>query len=138
MSERDSLQAYASFPSDGEISQEEFERLLGHEVPENQPERRGEYTLNTPIGDLSDSLTGSRLILYLEKQAAERLQHDPDSTLAMVMSASIKGLPLRAIARLGGERINQEMMDGLLIMLNGRFFWGLLKALRARRDLDRS
>jgi beta-glucosidase len=138
ISERDSHPVYASFPADAEINQKDFELLLGHEVPENLPEKKGEYSFNTPIGDLSGSLAGSRLIHYLESQAAEMLQHDPDSTLAMVVGASIKGLPLRAIARLAGERINQKMMEGLLIMVNGRFIWGLFKVLIARRDLDRS
>jgi beta-glucosidase len=131
--ERDCLPVYANFPQDAKISQQEFELLLGFEVPENHPERKGEYTLNTPIGDLSDSLAGSRLIHYLETQAGEMLQDDPDSVLAMVMRASIKGLPLRSLARLAGERINQEMMESLLSMLNGRFFKGLIGILRARR-----
>lgn len=130
---RDSLSVYANFPADAEIDKKDFECLLGESIPENLPEQKGFYTINTPLGDLSESLAGSRLLNLLKKQVEELVQDDPDSPNTLMMRSMIPGLPLRAIAMMGGERVNHGMMEGLLAMINGRFIKGLITILRARQ-----
>ncbi len=43
------------------------------------------------------------------------------------------GLPFRHIARMTGGIIDMSMLDGILVMVNGRFWKGLAQTLRARR-----
>ena len=133
VAERDSLSVYANFPTDAEVSGEDFELLLGRSLPDNLPERKGYYTINTPVGDLDGSVAGSRLLNLLKKQVKDLVQDDPDSPNALMMRSMIQGMPLRAIAMMGGERVNRGMMEGLLAMINGRFIKGLIAILRARR-----
>jgi len=132
--ERDRIPSYLNFSSPAEISQEDFEFLLGSTLPENLPEKKGRYTVNTPLSDLGGSLAGSRLINLLEKQVGDMVRDEPDGPIALMMRASVKGLPLRAVAVMGGERISGGMVEGLLAMVNGRFIKGLIAILRARKD----
>jgi len=132
--ERDRIPSYLNFSSPAEISQEDFEFLLGSTLPENLPEKKGRYTINTPLSDLGGSLAGSRLINLLEKQVGDMVRDEPDGPIALMMRASVKGLPLRAVAVMGGERISGGMVEGLLAMVNGRFIKGLIAILRARKD----
>jgi beta-glucosidase len=74
IAERDSFPRYINFPEDAIVSKEDFEHLLGEPVPENRPERKGEYTLNTPIGDLGQSLAGRWLARYLQGQVEQMAQ----------------------------------------------------------------
>jgi beta-glucosidase len=136
--DRDHHPTYLKFPVDAKVNRADFESLLGSPLPANLPERKGEYTINTPVGDLSESLIGSQLINFLEKQVEDITKDDPDSPNALMIRASVKGLPLRAIAKMGGERVTPGMIEGLLAMVNGRFIKGLITILRARRNINRS
>jgi hypothetical protein len=135
LSESDAQPTYVNFPSDAGISQEDFELLLGRPVPENLPERKGKYTVNTPLGDLGGSLAGSRLIVFFEKQIEDLVKDDPESPNALMIRESVNGIPLRSIVMMGGGRVNRGMIDGLVAMVNGRFLLGLVKALRARKKI---
>jgi beta-glucosidase len=131
--ERDCLAAYRTFPADASVSTEDFERLLGGPVPENHGERKGEYTVNTPIGDLHQSLAGRWLARYLQAQVEKMAGNLSQSPNAVMLRSVIKVLPLRGLGLMAGGRLNPKVMDGLLTMVNGRFFAGLISVLRARR-----
>jgi len=122
---RDKLQAYVNFPANAQINQEDFEKLLGRAVPNNQMLKNETYTLNTPLGDMSGSFIGRQLTSMMEKQVAKMVKDDPDSATALMMHSMIRGMPLRAMMMMGGDNINREMLEGLLVMLNGRFFKGV-------------
>ena len=130
--ERDRLPTYLDFPADG-VSREDFELLIGEPLPGNLSEKKGEYTLNTPIGDLRGSLTGRWLAGYLNQQVEKMTGDLSQSPNAIMIRSIIGGLPLRGLAMFAGQRINPEMMDGLLTMVNGRFLLGLARVLLARR-----
>ena len=138
ISERDRSSAYRNFPADAVVSQKDFKFLMGKDVPENLAEQKGMYTLNTPAGDLSGSWAGRWFLRFLEKQIEELVKDDPDGPNALMMREVVKGLPLRSIALMGGERINPGMLDGLLDIVNGRFIKGLMIILQARMDKKHS
>ena len=131
--ERDRHPSYHDFPADAAVTQADFEFLIEGAVPENLAETKGTYTLNTPVGDLSGSWVGRWFFHFLEKQIDELVKDDPDGPNALMMREVVKGLPLRALALMGGERVNRGMLDGLLDIVNGRFFKGLIKVLRANQ-----
>ncbi len=133
VAERDKLSVYANFPADANISQENFEELLGRAVPGNQVLEKEIYTLNTPLGDMSGSFIGRQLLKMMEKQIANMVKDEPDSVTALMMRTMIKGIPLRAILMMGGDNLNREMLEGLLVMLNGRFVRGLLALVQGIR-----
>lgn len=134
VAEQDKLSVYVNFPADGKISQDAFEELLGREVPSNLARDTDTYTLNTPISDMSDSFIGRQLIKMMEKQIANIVKDEPDSATALMMRSMIRGIPLRAILMMGGDKLNREMVDGLLVMLNGNFLKGLFALIKAERN----
>ena len=134
VAERDKLSAYTNFPADAKISQNDFEKLLGRAVPSNQALEKGTYTLNTPLGDMSGSFIGRQLLKMMEKQIANMVKDDPDSATALMMRSMVNGIPLRAILMMGGDNLNREMLDGLLVMLNGNSTKGLIALLKAVRN----
>ena len=132
--ERDKLSAYVNFPADGNISQEDFKKLLGRTLPSNLAIEKETYTLNTPMSDMSGSFIGRQLLKVMEKQIANIVKDEPDSATALMMSSMIRGIPLRAILMMGGDKLTREMLDGLLVMLNGKNLKGLIALLRAVRN----
>ena len=52
-----------------------------------------------------------------------------------MLRSMVKEMPLRVMLMMGGDRLNRGMLEGLLLMINGKFFRGLFalgKALRGR------
>ncbi len=130
--ERDRHPTYLNFPADAGVSREDFAFLMEGSVPGNIAEKKGEYTLNTPIGDLRGSLTGRWLARYLRNQVEKMTGDLSQSPNAIMIRSVLVGLPLRGLAMFAGQGINPEIMDGLLTMVNGQFFKGLIRILRAR------
>ena len=135
LSDRDRHPAYAEFPPDAGISQADFETLLGGPVPENLPDLKGSYTVNTPVSELRASPLGRLLGFYLDIQLKEMIKEDPDSSAAQMTRAVVEGMPLRSLVMMGGGRVSRDMVDEILEALNGGFFKGLARILRLIRKI---
>jgi beta-glucosidase len=124
------LAAYYDFPKGEPVSQEAFEALLGHPVPQNVEPKKGEYTLNTPLGDLQGSFIG-RLMFKMMNGIARKMAGDHlDSPTGLLMEQMMVELPLRGVLAFGGERLSRAMIEGLLEMFNGRFFKGFWRIVK--------
>ncbi|MEN8172978.1 MAG: glycoside hydrolase family 3 C-terminal domain-containing protein [Chloroflexota bacterium] len=134
VSDLDKLPAYMDFPTDAKISLADFEKLLGRSVPSNTVSKKEVYTLNTPLGDMSSTLIGRQLGNMVKKQIENLVKDDPDSATALMMRSMVKGMPLRALLMMGGDGLNRDMLEGLLLMLNGKFFKGLGALVKATRQ----
>lgn len=128
------LSAYFEAAKAGEIRQETFEKLLGRKAPKNVPAKKGQYTLNTPIGEMQDSFIGRQLFKMVEKNMKSMLQGMEDTPMELLMTAMMKEMPMRTMLMMGGDGINRGMLEGLLTMMNGKFFKGLSHLLRSRRQ----
>lgn len=131
--DQDRQPAYFDFPPDADISREDFERLLGSRVPDNQLIKKGAYTVNTPLSEMRGSLAGRLLMGYLNRQVDKVVQDDRHSPHALMVRSVVKEMPLRSLALMAGRSLEPELLDGILIMVNGRFLKGLVIALRAIR-----
>jgi hypothetical protein len=60
------------------------------------------------------------------------IEGQEDTPMALLVESMITEMPLRGILMLGDGALNREMLDALLVMINGQFFKGLLQFLRAR------
>jgi len=130
--DRERLAAYFNFPKGSPISQQDFEAVLGSRVPLNEGPVKGEYTINTPICDLSGSFIGRQLYKIVNKQVAKMNQGMEDTPTALFMESMIQEMPLRGMLMMGDGPLNREILDALVIMLNGNIFKGLRKLLKAR------
>ncbi|HBX71074.1 MAG TPA: hypothetical protein DEH25_17280, partial [Chloroflexi bacterium] len=130
--DRKKLAAYYAPAKGASFSQRDFEALLGRPVPPNQTPTKGNYTFNTPIGDMQDSFIARQLYGVLSKQMAKMVAGQEDTPMGLLMNAMMKEMPLRSILMFGGGSLNRGMLEALLVMINGKFFKGagaLIKAL---------
>ncbi|MDZ7843553.1 MAG: glycoside hydrolase family 3 C-terminal domain-containing protein [Anaerolineales bacterium] len=127
--ERDRLPAYVDFPADGRITSSDFEQLIGKPLPPQNYEEGEEYTLNTPITDMKNSFIGRQLGKSIRKQVQQTTAEAPESPNARMIEAVVEEAPLRTLMMFD-DRLNRGMITGLLRMINGKFFPGLLLLLR--------
>jgi beta-glucosidase len=131
--ERDRLPAYVNFPADAQVSQADFEAVLGRAVPPNFITRGETATINTPLADMQHSLTARQLQKTIKRQAKAILGDDPDCPTAQMIQATLNDAPLRTLMLNGGDSFNQGMANGLLMMINRKFFKGLKLLLQSRK-----
>jgi len=134
VSERDSSPVYQNFPKGTPIGQKDFEKLLGKPVAPNISPKKGMYTINTPVGDMTDSFVGRLLHGYMKKQIAGMIEGQEDTPTALLMEAMADEAPLRTMLMTGDGSITREILDGMLIMINGNFFKGFAALIKAGRD----
>jgi beta-glucosidase len=132
----DELAPYYQIATATDIPEDAFEALLGHALPVNLGARKGSYTLNSPVGDMRDSFVGRLLSSFMHKQMARMIQGQEDTPIGLLMEAMAREMPLRSMLMAGGG-INREMLDALLVMINGKFFKGLIALLKAARKNKR-
>ncbi len=130
---REDLQVYFDFAKDRSVSQADFEKILGHAVPLNKTEKKGEYSLNTPIGDMQDSIIGRQLLKMIQKNMGKMLEGNEDTPMALLFDAMMKEMPMRTMLMLGGDGLNRGMLEGLLTKTNGKFIKGLGELLKSRK-----
>jgi beta-glucosidase len=130
----DKLFTYFNFPKGKPVSQKDFEALLGRAVPLNQTPRKGAYTMTTPLGDMTDSFIARQLYGLVKKQMGQMLQGQEDTVIALLMEAMMREIPLRSMLMMGEGPLNREMLEGLLTIINGKFFKGLGTLIKGMRN----
>jgi len=124
---------YYDFPGTTPISQQDFEALLGRPVPRNEVLRGEPYTINTPIGDMTGSFAGRGLGLFMRKQIGALIKGQEGSPIALLMQTMAREAPLRTMLMAEDGSVTREMLDGLLVMINGKFIRGLIEMVKAIR-----
>ncbi|WP_062049549.1 beta-glucosidase [Bacillus sp. JCM 19034] len=117
----------------------EFESLLGRKVPPSKWDR------NKPLG-YTDTIEQcqyakgifGRLLFHSVVFAYWYLKKIGKRSKANLIMMSIFHLPLRGIARMTGGIVNMPMLDGIIMMINGRFFKGLGHFLKERRKIEKA
>jgi beta-glucosidase len=130
-SDREQLAAYYNFPKGTPVIRDDFATLLGKPIPENQVPVKGEYTLNTPIGDMSASFIGRQLYSFMEGQINKMIAGQEGTPTAFLMEAMVREMPLRTMLMMGDGPLNREMLNALLTMINGNNFKGLFAFIKA-------
>jgi len=130
----ENLEAYANPLKGTAFSQKEFEKLLGKETPQNLGQKKGMYDINTPIGDMTDSFIARQLYKFLNKQMGELVEGLEGTPTAVLMEAMGREIPLRSMLMMDEGPLNREMLDALLIIINGKLFKGLGALIRAARN----
>jgi len=132
--DRDKLAVYYDFPKGLSVSQDSFEALLGKPVPDNTFGEGEPYTINTPIGDMTDSFIGRQLFSFVEKQINKMIAGQEATPTAKLMKSMAREAPLRSMMMSEDGSITREMLEALLLMINGKFFKGLFALVSAIRN----
>jgi beta-glucosidase len=101
-------------------ARERFEGLLGRELPVNLPARKGAFGYSTPIGDLETSFLGKLLVRYLRSQIGSVMEVEENTPTALFIEVMVRELPLRGLLYYGGGLVTREILEALLLALNGR------------------
>jgi beta-glucosidase len=122
--QRDQPMVYYNFPKGTPVSQQDFAALLGKSIPDNQKPAKGEYTINTPVGDMSGSFLGRQLYNFMKKQIGKMTAGQEGTPTTFLMEATLREIPLRSMM-MANSSFNRKRLNSLLIMINGNFFKGL-------------
>ncbi|MBB6479843.1 beta-glucosidase family protein [Spirochaeta isovalerica] len=110
------------------IGDEEFEQLLGRPLPPSNWDRKRDLGYNDTISQCRYARgVAGRLtywIIVFLHWYLKRIGRRNEANLIMM---SVYHMPFRGIARMTGGSVSMAMVDGMLLIVNGRFFRGLFK-----------
>ncbi len=127
--QRRKLQSYHAPATSFPIARRAFEALCGRTLPSNDLGKGGEHTLNTPIGDMTDTIAGHLLYKVIQRKIGKMTAGgSDDEPLSIMVKRMGEELPLRGMMMSSG-RITYGMLDGVLMMINGKAWRGMRKLL---------
>ena len=124
------LGAYYHLTEGYRFSQSDFEALLGYPVPANVEPQKGQYTLNTPVSELTGSFIGRQLYKMMGNAIGKMIQGQEDTPTGALMRAMVQEMPMRSMLMTPGP-LDRPKLEALLLMMNGHFFKGLSGLLKA-------
>lgn len=113
----ESAPAYYDLANTTYIPDEQFEALLGREIPCNDEFEKGELTINCSVSQVAVSPFGKALYGLLTNGAkvVALTAENPD-----MITESIKDMPLRSFSGFTGGLLSQKSVDGILDLCNGK------------------
>lgn len=104
-----------------DVSKEEYERLLGYPVPFGR--WTGELGLNDAVCQMYYAKSRLARLVYkilTDMKNKNEAMGTPDLNLLFQYN-----IPFRAIAKMTGGMVSMNMIDGVLMVVNGHFFKGM-------------
>ncbi|MBP3950861.1 beta-glucosidase [Bacillus suaedae] len=118
------------------VSEEEFEDLLGRKVPVSTWDRSKPLGYNDTIAQCQYAKGAfARFAFGLIVFSHWFLNKIGKRSTANIIMMSIYHMPFRGVARMTGGVVNMPMLDGILMMVNGHFFKGLRHVLKERSKM---
>ena len=109
-----------------QVSDEDFSRLLGHPIPDGS--WHGLLTKNDAICQMQYAKGGwARLVSRMLTKWKDRSEKKGKPDLNVLF---IYNMPFRAMAKLAGGMVSEQMVDDILLMVNGHFFRGCGRLIR--------
>ena len=112
-----------------------FQALYGSALPGNVTERRGEYTMDTPLADMRQSLVARTVVRVLRRAARKIVGSDEDGPMARLVDRVVNEMPLRVLPLLSQGKVSVPVASALLAVANGRPLAGATKVLAALAPL---
>ena len=122
--------SYYNMDKIDEISIEEFAKIYGKEVPAGTPLKKGQYHINTTLGEVTDSWFGNLLLKFITFGGKIVGKHSENEVMIV---NTIPHMPFRSAVQFTGGILSHHSVDGFLMMVNGHFFKGLCKAINGTR-----
>lgn len=119
------------------VSLEEFENLLGHKAPDSKWDRTKPLSYNDTLSQMQYAKgfvarTAYHLINLSNKMFRKMGKHK----IANIYEMVVFHLPFRGLARMSGGAFSMEMVDGLLIAVNGNFIKGMRHLIKASKKRE--
>lgn len=103
------------------ISDQEFEELLGQQIPSGK--WSGKLTKNDAICQMYYARSGLARFIYHRLTTMKVKSEEKGKPNLNILF--IYNMPFRALAKMTAGMISMEMVDGILLIVNGKFFKGL-------------
>jgi beta-glucosidase len=114
--ESDDVVAPVRTPAGAQATDDEFEALLGHPIP--QPAPLMPLHEDSTIDDLGQVWLGRRLRGLLLRMVTRSLDLGPDPQMARMVRAVVRQMPVRGIVMNSGGRLSFRILDAVLAVLN--------------------
>lgn len=111
-----------------EIDKREFEVLYGSTLPVDIPRAERPYGPENTLEDVNHTLLGKVILMFADRMARKVAKVEKEQE--GMMSATIKEMPFFAMVANGEGGLPENVMEGILEMLNGHYFKGIRKLLR--------
>jgi len=106
-----------------EISDDDFEHLIGHDISKPAPKPSRPFTMDDSLEDTVVTVPG-RIIYNLFTFAMKKMSSVEEGQDQM-MIATVKEMPFHSLWSSSEGMISEGMMEGILTIINGHFFKGL-------------
>lgn len=108
------------------VGKEEYESLLGYPAPLDR--WSGELGPNDAVCQMYYAKSGLARLIYkilTDKKNKNEMAGTPDLNLLFQYN-----IPFRAIAKMTGGMVSMDMVDGMLLVINGHFFKGMKRIVK--------
>lgn len=118
----------------GNVSRSEFEKLLGHKAPDSKWDRSKPLGYNDTIGQIVYAKGwfakfAGKIIYALYHHYEKKNNRRKTNMFDMVVLHQ----PFRGLNKMAGGALSMEMVDGLLVAVNGHLFRGIGKIIKGAR-----
>lgn len=113
------------------LTSSDFEQLLDKSLPPTEWNKKKKLTKDDIIEQAKYGGLFGKLLYYLILLVHNFFMMRGKPILSNNVMFVME-MPFRSVARMSGGRINMEMLDGLLMMVNGQFIKGLSTLLKSR------
>ena len=116
-----------------DIPLEQFEVLYGKKIPQLDSKPRRPFTLQSTLFDAQGTLVGKILLFILRRLIKKFVgtgSNDDDSMLQMI-ERMLLDFPFRSFGMMG---FSEEIIEGILDLLNHKYFKGIRLIIKARRE----
>jgi beta-glucosidase len=133
--DREKITAYYNLSKDTPIRRDAFEALYGRPLPVNVNPQKGNYTLNTPLGDMSGSIIGRQLLNLMNSQVKKMFKSSDgeENPLLGMVENMLKEMPLRSLLMMSNGALKRSTLEALLLIINGHWMRGLSALIRPNR-----
>lgn len=120
------------------VSDDEFELLLGHAIPDHKWNKIADLEENDTLSQMYYAKSGlARLVYKVLTRMKDKSIEKGKPDLNILFNYN---MPFRAIGKMTGGAVNQQMVSGILLIVNSHFFKGVntvLKGFSANRKLKK-
>ncbi|MDE7191112.1 MAG: glycoside hydrolase family 3 C-terminal domain-containing protein [Clostridia bacterium] len=118
---------YTAPHADREITQEEFLAMSGLKIKEDyRIAKKGEFTEDDSFEDMANTSGLARFALKIAKPAIRMsMKAKKDDPNYLMIYEVMKTSPMRALAFSSQGMFNMKMVDGVVTIMNGKFFKGV-------------
>jgi beta-glucosidase len=117
-----------------DIPQSQFEVLYGQAVPSGEQDAKPPFTRLSTLNDARNTFVGRFLINIFKFQMRKLTDSngEQDESMLRMMECTMLDFPLRSFGMWG---LSPEMVEGILDLLNKKYFKGFRKVMSANRQV---